>query len=135
TKTTDGVITSVGAAGLIDDTIDYTITVANTGNVTVTDIDVADGDVTFLSGTNPIPSLAPGETASFTVRQVIDATDIANGYVENSASATGDSPSGTDDVSDDSDTDVDPSNDPIADNETVDGPDPDTDTTNDPTRT
>ncbi|WP_299126408.1 hypothetical protein, partial [uncultured Winogradskyella sp.] len=33
TKTTDGVITSAGAAGLLDDTIDYTITVENTGNV------------------------------------------------------------------------------------------------------
>uniref|UniRef100_UPI00261F133D DUF7507 domain-containing protein n=1 Tax=uncultured Winogradskyella sp. TaxID=395353 RepID=UPI00261F133D len=135
TKTTDGVITSAGAAGLLDDTIDYTITVENTGNVTITDIVVTDADVTFLTGTNPIVSLAAGASATFTVRKVITAADIANGYVENSASATGDSPSGTDDVTDVSDTDVDPDNDPIPNNETVDGPDAGTDPTEDPTRT
>ena len=129
-------ITSVGAAGLLDDTINYTITVENTGNVTLTDIDVSDPDVTFVGGdTNPIASLAPGATASFMVRQVITAADIVNGYVENSATATGDSPSGTDDVSDDSDTDVDADGNAIPNNETVDGPDAGTDTTEDPTRT
>ena len=91
--------------------------------------------MTFLTGTNPIVSLAPGASATFTVRQVIDAADIANGYVENSASATGDSPTGTDDVTDDSDTDVDPDGNAIPNNETVDGPDPGTDPTEDPTRT
>ncbi|WP_400077704.1 beta strand repeat-containing protein [Winogradskyella sp. R77965] len=136
TKTTNGVITSAGAAGLLDDTINYDIIVENTGNVTITDIDVSDPDVTFVGGdTNPIASLAPGATATFMVRKVITAADIANGYVENSASATGDSPSGTDDVTDVSDTDVDPDGNTIPDNENEDGPDAGTDTTDDPTRT
>ncbi|NRD21590.1 DUF11 domain-containing protein, partial [Winogradskyella eckloniae] len=139
TKTTDGTITSAGVAGLLEDTIDYTITVTNTGNVTLTNVEVTDADVTFISGTNPIASLASGASATFVVRQTITATDIANGYLENSASATGDSPSGTDDVSDDSDTDVDPNGNAIPNNETVDSPDgdgtDDMDPTNDPTVT
>ncbi|NRD24974.1 hypothetical protein HNV10_17115, partial [Winogradskyella litoriviva] len=82
-----------------------------------------------------IPSLAPGASATVTVAQTIAQTDLDAGFIENSATATGDSPTGTDDVSDVSDTDVDPDGNPILDNETVDGPDAGTDTTEDPTRT
>ncbi|NRD22918.1 DUF11 domain-containing protein, partial [Winogradskyella litoriviva] len=67
--------------------------------------------------------------------QTIAQTDLDAGFIENSATATGDSPTGTDDVSDVSDTDVDPDGNPILDNETVDGPDTGTDPTEDPTLT
>ncbi|NRD24973.1 hypothetical protein HNV10_17110, partial [Winogradskyella litoriviva] len=125
-------ITTSGSA--LNDVIAYDIIVTNTGNVTVTDIEITDanadsGSLTYPGGLANIPSLAPGASATVTVAQTIAQTDLDAGFIENSATATGDSPTGTDDVSDVSDTDVDPDGNPILDNETVDGPDAGTDTT------
>ncbi|WP_449441499.1 DUF7507 domain-containing protein, partial [Winogradskyella costae] len=135
TKTISNV-SSEGASGDLDDVISYNIVVTNTGNSTITDIDVADinADSGSIVG-SPIASLAPGVSVTVTAEQTITQTNIDAGFVENSASATGDSPSGTDDISDVSDTDIDADGDSITDNETVDGPDSGTDTTDDPTRT
>ena len=127
-------ITTSGSA--VGDVIAYDIIVENTGNLTITNIEVADAnaDGGSMAG-SPIVTLAPGASATVTVTQTIVEADLAAGFIENSATATGDSPSGTNDVSDVSDTDVDPNGDAIPDNETVDGGDADADTTNDPTRT
>ncbi|MUU79914.1 DUF7507 domain-containing protein, partial [Winogradskyella endarachnes] len=129
-------ITTSGS--VLNDVIEYDIIVTNTGAVTLTDIEVTDanadsGTLTYPGGLTNIPSLAPGASVTVTVEQTIDQTDLDNGYIENSATATGDSPSGTDDVSDVSDTNVDEDGTTILDNETVDGSDADTDPTNDPT--
>ncbi|MBC2845946.1 DUF7507 domain-containing protein, partial [Winogradskyella flava] len=107
----------------LGDELTYTFSVANTGNVTISNITIDDA-LTSTTELSITPStLLPGETGTVTVTYTIDQDDVNAGGIENSASATGDSPTGTDDVND------------ISDNgdETVDGPDPDTDPTNDPT--
>ncbi|MEH1009135.1 hypothetical protein VDP25_15440, partial [Winogradskyella sp. ECml5-4] len=131
-------ITTSGA--VLNDVIVYDIIVVNTGDVTITDIEITDanadlGTLSYPGGLTNIPSLAPNASATVTVEQTITQADIDAGFVENSATAIGDSPVGTDDVTDVSDTDVDPNGDPILDNETVDGPDTGTNPTEDPTRT
>ncbi|MGY3795915.1 DUF7507 domain-containing protein, partial [Aquimarina sp. 433] len=78
---------------------------------------------------SPIASLAPGASVTVTANQTITQANIDAGFIENSATATGDSPSGTDDVTDVSD----------AGDETVETPNgdgsTDSDPTNDPTVT
>jgi uncharacterized repeat protein (TIGR01451 family) len=89
----------------VGDTITYTFTVTNTGNVTVRDIDVTD---TLLDAINPIEtivSLAPTDApVVFTETYTITQADIDAGNVTNTAVALGDSPTGTDDVTDTSGT-------------------------------
>ncbi|MFD2561721.1 DUF7507 domain-containing protein, partial [Aquimarina rubra] len=99
------VIKTVRVAGIaLDDVIEYDIVVTNTGNVTVTNIEIEDlnADAGSIVG-SPITSLAPGDSVTVTANQTITQADIDAGYIENSATAMGDSPTGTDDVSDVSD--------------------------------
>ncbi len=120
------------AAGGLGDTITYDIVVTNTGNVTLSNIEVTDANATIVSG-NPIASLAPGASATVTAEHIITQADIDQGYVENTAIATGDSPNGTDDVTDTSDTGTDTNGNTIPDPETVETPDGEGNTNNDPT--
>lgn len=79
------------------ETIDYSFQVTNTGNVTMTDVTVADG-LTGLSAINPanVASLAPGDDTVFTASYVVTQADVdAGGSVHNSATAKGDAPDGT----------------------------------------
>ncbi|WP_343914941.1 DUF7507 domain-containing protein, partial [Aquimarina litoralis] len=99
------VIKTVRVAGsALNDVIEYDIVVTNTGNVTLTDIEITDdnADVGSIVG-SPIASLAPGASVTVTANQTITQADIDAGFIENSATATGDSPDGTDDVTDVSD--------------------------------
>jgi gliding motility-associated-like protein/uncharacterized repeat protein (TIGR01451 family) len=84
------------------DEIIYAFTVTNTGNVTLSNIDVTDPLVTMVGG--PIASLAPGasDAVTFTASYIITQGDIDAGMFENQATATGTPPSGSD-VSDLSD--------------------------------
>jgi len=82
------------------DTLVYTITVENTGNVPITNMTVNDavlgGDIT-ASCVFPISSAAGlqiGETATCTVDYDITQTDIDNGGVTNTATGLGSDPSG-----------------------------------------
>ncbi|WP_282032721.1 DUF7507 domain-containing protein, partial [Winogradskyella eximia] len=133
---TDNAPTGLG----VNDLITYTIVVNNTGNVTVSDITLSDtltdldGNVLSLlsnptltgsSSGSSAASLLVGGSLTYTATYVLDQEDIDAGGVSNTVTATGDSPSGTDDVSDVSDDG----------DELVDGPDADTDPTNDPTVT
>ncbi len=93
---------TVGSNGFITKVL-YSIVVRNTGNVTVSNIQVTDNNGTITSGTNPIPSLLPGASATLTVEHIVTSADVTAGYVENTATAVGDSPQGTDDVTDVSD--------------------------------
>jgi len=95
----------------VDDVIEYTYTVANTGNVTLdnvtlSDVHVADGNLSAILGdsitlnTNglsadsavdgTIDTLAPGDTAEFTATYTITQADINAGVdITNTVTATG----------------------------------------------
>jgi gliding motility-associated-like protein/uncharacterized repeat protein (TIGR01451 family) len=84
---------SITAAG---EEIIYTLTVTNTGNVTISDINKLDRKVSYE---NNIGSLAPGESVSVDIKYVVTQSDIDSGSIENIASVNGNDPSG-DDTSD-----------------------------------
>jgi len=71
--------------------IEYTFSVSNTGNVTITDIDIDDPVVPVTGG--PI-DLDPGESDSttFSATYLVKASDIVNGAFTNTATASGFSP-------------------------------------------
>nr|WP_274709123.1 hypothetical protein [Nitratireductor luteus] len=84
--------------GLFDsgETIDYTFTVENTGNVTLSDVAVTDSRAT-ISG-SPIPTLAVGQvdTTSVTGTYTITQADIDAGDLDNVADATAKDPNDDD---------------------------------------
>ena len=87
-----------GTTGLsAGDTISYAFTVTNTGNTTLTNIEVTDPKAT-VTGTT-IASLASGasDTTSYTASYTLLQADIDAGTFTNTATATGDG-AGTDDV-------------------------------------
>ncbi len=136
----------------------YTITVVNTGNVTLTGITVTDNNAT-ISGSHVIANLAPGESSLIFARHTVTQSDIDTGQVANQAVASTtfngtsisdlsddtdvDSPTGADDptitfiINDHDndgftdDVDIDDDNDGIPDIIEYNGINPDTDTDND----
>jgi len=88
------------------DTITYAFTVTNTGNVTLTNITLADtvGGITINGG--PIASLAPGASNSttFTGSYTLTQTDVDAGTFTNTATVTGTPPSGPNVTDSDDDT-------------------------------
>jgi gliding motility-associated-like protein/uncharacterized repeat protein (TIGR01451 family) len=121
-----------GIEGSIDDFITYTFTVQNTGNVTLTNIQLQD----LLPGINlmggPIAQLIPGEIddTTFTATYQITQADLDIGFVTNSATVSGEAPGG--DLGDPSDDITDTSDDPNDPNDGDDNGDGDPD---DPTVT
>ncbi len=101
--------------------VEYTITITNTGNVTLTNVQFSDASVTVVSGL-PIADLQPGDTVNIVVHQTILQSDIDNGSISNQATVTYDDPQGntfTNDSdnglgigSDTDNADTEPSNDP-----------------------
>lgn len=85
----------VTAAGQL---VTYTHAVTNTGNVTLTGVDVSE---TAFSGSGAVPevscpgtSLAPGQSMSCTATYTTTQTDVDNGEIDNTATATGTPPTG-----------------------------------------
>jgi uncharacterized repeat protein (TIGR01451 family) len=79
------------------DLITYTIVATNTGNVTLSDVDVTDPLVTLdCSPAAPVASLAPGAAVVCTGTLTVSASDAATGSVSNTASASATAPGGTD---------------------------------------
>ena len=79
--------------------IPYELTVENTGNATVSDIDIADaladkGTLRIEWGGKTAHFLAPGETVKATATHTITEADIDAGIVENTAKANGKAPDG-----------------------------------------
>ncbi|MCR4269416.1 beta strand repeat-containing protein, partial [Nitratireductor sp. ZSWI3] len=76
------------------ETVDYTFTIDNTGNVTLTDITIEDS-LTVVSG-GPLASLAPGarDSGTFTASYTISQSDIDAGKVENIATLKASGPNG-----------------------------------------
>ena len=112
-----------GGDGAMDvgDTIDYTITVTNTGNVSLSNILVTDILTDGLgnskdesanvllstingSSTTIAPAavvLSPDDVATYTLRYTIDQDDMNSGRLSNMASVSADCPDGTADCTDD----------------------------------
>ncbi|MHC5903963.1 DUF7507 domain-containing protein [Streptomyces sp. S6] len=85
---------------VLKDEITYTFTVTNTGNVTVKDVSVKEGD---FSGTGTLSaivcadgakSLAPGASVTCTATYTVTQADVDAGKITNSATATGVPPQG-----------------------------------------
>jgi len=95
-----------GGDGQVDagDTIVYAFSVRNTGNVTLTNVTLVDASATILG--SPLASIAPGvtDTTSITGTHVITQAEIDSGTFSNSATVTGNPPTGppVSDVSDSS---------------------------------
>ena len=106
----------------VDDVITYTYVATNSGNVTLTNVSIAETQADFTgTGTLPSPAyasggsdqdsdsatddLAVGESVTWTATYALTQADVNAGFVENRATATGSSPSGTGDVTDVSDDD------------------------------
>uniref|UniRef100_UPI0030EC2CFD DUF7507 domain-containing protein n=1 Tax=Ascidiimonas aurantiaca TaxID=1685432 RepID=UPI0030EC2CFD len=103
------------------DLITYTLTVTNTGNVTLNNVVVTDPGVNITSGL-PINTLSPGASSIVVAEYVITATDVNNGQFTNAAQVSANSVVGV--VNDDSDdpndpTDIDPDSDGNPDDPTI----------------
>jgi uncharacterized repeat protein (TIGR01451 family) len=85
-----GVDANVADAG---DTIEYSFTVENSGNVTLTAVAVTDAKVPSISC--PVTSLAPTESTVCLGSYTLTLADFDQGSVENTALATGTNPDGT----------------------------------------
>ena len=82
-----------GEAGAfkLGETIEYAITVTNTGNLTATDVKVSDANADNF-GEKVIESLAPGASETFTASHTVTEADVLAGKVNNVATAKGASP-------------------------------------------
>nr|WP_313372702.1 choice-of-anchor D domain-containing protein [Brucella intermedia] len=94
-----GVLQDQDGDGLVDagEQIVYSFLVKNTGNVTLTDVTVNDS-LLLAEGISVTPgpqTLAPGEEATFTATYTAAQDKIDAGRVTNTATATGNTPSGT----------------------------------------
>ncbi|WP_397545114.1 beta strand repeat-containing protein, partial [Salinibacterium sp.] len=76
------------------DTIDFLVTVRNSGNVTISSIALSDSIPGLVLAPSAVGSLAPGASATATARYTITAQDVLNKLVVNTATATGTSAAG-----------------------------------------
>ncbi|MYU21164.1 DUF11 domain-containing protein, partial [Streptomyces sp. SID8352] len=114
------VVKSASAAELVaGEEITYSFTVTNTGNVTLTDVEIDEGEFTGSGDLGAVDcpeegtaSLAPGDTVTCTAVYTVTQADVDAGSVENSATATGTPPSGEPPVSPPSKTTVETDDDP-----------------------
>jgi hypothetical protein len=104
-----GITTSKSAGTLtysaVGDTVAFTITVGNTGNVTLTGVAVTDTNATIgiCTPAVPVATLAPGASISCAATHVATQADLDAGHVDNLATSSGTEPAGAT-VSDDSPT-------------------------------
>ncbi|MFI9630534.1 hypothetical protein, partial [Streptomyces sp. NPDC052042] len=98
--------------------ITYTFVVTNTGNVTLKDVKVDEGEFTGTGKLSPIScpkeaaSLAPGAQVTCTATYTVTQADVDAGSVKNSATGTGTPPKGEPPVSPPSETTVPAPSDP-----------------------
>ncbi|MBQ6481419.1 MAG: DUF11 domain-containing protein, partial [Anaerolineaceae bacterium] len=83
------------------DVITYTVTVKNTGNVTLHDVELSD---TLVKQNIPLFTLAPDETQTFEYTYTVSQADVDTGKINNTAAATGKDPKGNE--TSDSDTET-----------------------------
>src|SRR5439155_19296764 len=78
------------------DTIHYTFTITNTGNVTLTGVELTDALVGFSNATcGGVTTLAPGASTTCTADYTLTQADVDAGTVHNSATACGNPPTGS----------------------------------------
>ncbi len=75
-------------------TIDYTFTITNSGNVTLTDVGVSDPNIGEV--TCPVATLAPAASTICSAAYTLTQADVDAGLVNNTATASGTPPSGAD---------------------------------------
>src|SRR5690606_20720924 len=102
-------ISLVKTGALEGDTIGYEFTATNTGNVTLTDVSIADelvglSEVTYGEWPGAAGTLAPGQSVTATASYTLTQADRDAGTVENTATTTGTPPTG-DPVTDEDDFD------------------------------
>jgi len=80
----------------VGNVIDYSVTATNSGNVTLTNVSVADANATIgtCTPTIPVASLAPGGTITCAATHTATQADLDAGSVANVATASGTPPSG-----------------------------------------
>jgi uncharacterized repeat protein (TIGR01451 family) len=76
----------------INETIVYSFTITNSGNVTMTKVALDDPLVSGLSCSTTV--LAPGAVATCSAQRIVSAADLDAGKIENTATAVGTPPSG-----------------------------------------
>ncbi|WP_075661521.1 DUF7507 domain-containing protein [Streptomyces acidiscabies] len=85
---------------VLGDEVTYTFTVTNTGNVTVKDVSVKEGDFSGTGTPSAIvcadgaKSLAPGASVTCTATYTVTQADVDSGKITNSATTTGVPPQG-----------------------------------------
>ncbi|MFD6053149.1 hypothetical protein ACFWE1_01105, partial [Agromyces sp. NPDC060279] len=100
------IVKSADASELVaGETIIYTFVVENTGNVTLSDVAVDEGDFSGSGSLSAVvcddgaASLAPGDTVVCTASYEMTQADVDAGTIENSATASGTPPGGGDPIS------------------------------------
>ncbi|RIA09017.1 putative repeat protein (TIGR01451 family) [Flavobacteriaceae bacterium MAR_2010_72] len=78
----------------VDDEINYTITVKNTGNVTIDNVAITDanadaGSISYVSGDDGDNILQVGETWTYSAVHTVTQADLDGGLVDNIANAAG----------------------------------------------
>jgi hypothetical protein len=86
----------VSGTGMLGDVITYIFTFENTGNTTLTNVVLTDPMIINPFVGSPIASLAPGRTTIAMATYTITQSDIDEGNVTNSATATAQDPNGVD---------------------------------------
>jgi LPXTG-site transpeptidase (sortase) family protein len=96
TGTLDLTIVSPGTRADAGDKINYTFKVTNTGNVTLSNVTVTDPKIGSLTG-SPIASLAPGAASAVTLTgsHTLTQADIDSGGYSNTATTSGNPPTGS----------------------------------------
>jgi uncharacterized repeat protein (TIGR01451 family) len=97
-----GVLVAAGAAPVAGDKITYTFEITNTGNVTLSGVDLDDALVGKANAACDKTTLAPGDKTSCTADYTLTQADVDAGKVDNAADACGDSPKGVEVCDDDS---------------------------------
>jgi len=85
---------STASYDAVNDVLNYTLLVENTGNVTLTALTISDPKANIDTG-NPIPSLSPGQVATVTASHTVVQADLDAGQYLNTASGTGLDPNNT----------------------------------------
>ena len=88
-KVYDGISVDADGSGdvSVGDTLTYTITATNSGNVNLTNVVVTDSLITPTGGTTPCALVAPGGTCTLIGTYVVTTADVTAGSIFNTATA------------------------------------------------